>query len=114
LRATKPAIPEQFLPENVGYQVERWQDLWCEWVWTTFRDNPVQSVALGQVFSGTRSHGGMEDLPTIEYSLMLKDGTALKGELPFCYDALTQTWYGFGGLDWHLTQSGRPPSPSNG
>lgn len=43
-----------------------------------------------------------DERPCVTYRLLLQDGTASRGKLPFDYDPAAQTWTGVEGLDWHL------------
>ncbi|KPK83437.1 MAG: hypothetical protein AMJ81_08295 [Phycisphaerae bacterium SM23_33] len=105
-----PDAWKQFI--SVDYTVATDYPSWVKWICETFKPNPIQSVELGEVFA-SRRHSfsvGPVDLPTIRYKLTLKDGTELKGALPFEYDAMRQRWTGQQGIDWHLQyKSGLPP-----
>ena len=81
---------------QLNYTTDHWFDAWIVWVKKTFGADPVQKVELGKVFENK------EHLPTIDYCLTLKSGRQIRGQLPFRYDALSQSWGGVGGLDWHL------------
>jgi hypothetical protein len=82
------------------------------WICTTFKENPIASIELGDVsFS--------ENWPRIYYKLILKNGAVLEGDLRFEYHFYhghegrwhgihghfydgPQTSYKVHGLDWHL------------
>jgi len=85
-----------YMVRQLDYTAARWADEWAEWICKTFRDNPVMSVELGEVFRGENS------LPTVPYKLTLKDGKLLEGNLPFRYEPLSEHWQPRVGLDWHL------------
>jgi len=74
-----------------------------KWVCTHFRDNPIVSVELGEVFTDTGPVAQQWYCPALPYTIVLKDGTTLKGNLPFVYDDREKRWQGVGGLDWHLS-----------
>lgn len=73
-----------------------------QWVCTHFRDNPIVSVELGEVFTDTGPVAQQWYCPAVPYTIVLKDGTTLKGNLPFVYNERAKRWRGVGGLDWHL------------
>ncbi len=85
-----------FLPEGIDYQVHHHFDSWVRWVCKTFKDNPINSVELGEVSKGR------DGLPTVSYKVSLADGRGLKGVLPFRYMPRQQFWMGVEGIDWHL------------
>ena len=70
----------------------------------TFKTNPIAKVELGQVFANAKKINGQKGLPTVPYKLLLQDGTALEGALPFEYnfDNGQGQWFGIQGIDWHL------------
>ncbi len=84
-----------------GYQTFTNYPGWMSWICDNFKKNPIVSVGLGDVRSKRFGEGKMM-LPTISYTLTLKNGDVLQGELPFDYDPLSQSWFGTQGLDWHL------------
>lgn len=84
-----------FLPET-EYQVHHHFPVWVQWVCKTFRENPIQSVELGEVSRNA------EGLPSISYVVTLRDGRQLKGILPFKYMPRGKCWMGIEGIDWHL------------
>jgi hypothetical protein len=85
-----------FLPETMDYEVHHHFDSWVRWVCKTFKDNPINSVELGEVFKGKNG------LPAISYIVSLRDGRELKGVLPFRYMPRQELWMGVQGVDWHL------------
>lgn len=104
---------EQFLGKNVNwrdfpifgyYQTNHWFDHLVKWICTTFKDNPIVKVELGEVFENPEVINKKKDLPTVPYKLTLKDGTVLEGNLPFEYnfDGDKGHWHGLEGIDWHL------------
>jgi protocatechuate 3,4-dioxygenase beta subunit len=86
------------------YQTYTRFDLLIEWMCTTFKDNPIIKVELGQAFLSPEEINGQKNLPTVPYKLTLKDGTKLEGNLPFKFtlEGDTPHWYGTQGIDWHL------------
>jgi hypothetical protein len=85
-----------FLPENMDYEVHHYFDSWVRWVCKTFKDNPINSVELGEVFKNK------DGLPAVSYKVSLRDGRELKGVLPFRYMPRQKFWMGVQGIDWHL------------
>jgi len=85
-----------FLPENMDYEVHHHFDSWVRWICKTFKDNPIESVELGEVFKSK------EGLPAVSYKVSLRDGRELKGVLPFRYMPRQKYWMGIQGIDWHL------------
>jgi hypothetical protein len=85
-----------FLPETMDYEVHHHFDSWVRWVCKTFKDNPINSVKLGEVFKGR------DGLPAVPYKVSLRDGRELKGDLPFRYMPRQEFWMGIQGIDWHL------------
>ncbi|MHC4587214.1 MAG: hypothetical protein ACYS3N_21995, partial [Planctomycetota bacterium] len=85
-----------FLPETMDYEVHHHFDSWVRWVCKTFKDNPINSVELGEVFKGK------DGLPAVSYMVSLRDGRELKGDLPFKYMPRQKFWMGIQGIDWHL------------
>ena len=87
-----------FLSEtpNVDYQVHHHFDSWVRWICKTFRENPIESVELGEVSKGENG------LPAISYIVSLRSGRKLKGILPFRYMPRQELWMGVQGIDWHL------------
>jgi hypothetical protein len=85
-----------FLPETMDYEVHHHFDSWVRWVCKTFKDNPINSVELGEVFKSK------DGLPAVSYKVSLGDGRELKGVLPFRYMPRQQYWMGVQGIDWHL------------
>jgi beta-lactamase regulating signal transducer with metallopeptidase domain/outer membrane lipoprotein-sorting protein len=71
------------------------------WICNTFKDNPIVSVELGEV------NASEKDWPSIEYKLILKDGSTIEGTLRFEYHFFGDNdgrWYGIHGIDWHLQE----------
>ncbi len=83
-----------------------------KWICTHFRDNPIVALELGEVFMETGPVAAHWYCPTVPYTLTLKDGTVLKGNLSFVYDARMKQWQGIHGLDWHLPAPDEPKSPT--
>lgn len=85
-----------------GYTVERDRPGWMNWVCTTFRENPIAEVELGEALLGEYGR------PTVPYRLTLEDGSVLDGGLAFMYvpdtndGCRTGNWSAMEGLDWHL------------
>jgi len=75
---------------------------WVKWVCTTFSRNPIVEVQLGKVLRND------EGLPTVPYTLTLKDGATLSGNLPFrcSVEHGRLVWQATTGLDWHLQPGG--------
>jgi hypothetical protein len=87
---------DHFLPPDLDYQVNHYFDVWVMWVCRTFKDNPIRSLDLGEVFRNGQG------LPTVPYEVTLANGRVLQGNLPFTYVAKQGYWMGTEGLDWHL------------
>jgi hypothetical protein len=87
------------------YQTYTRFDVLIEWMCTTFKDNPIVKVELGQVFLSPEEINGQKNLPTVPYEVTLKDNAMLKGNLPFEYtlDGDEPHWHGLHGIDWHLS-----------
>lgn len=85
-----------FLPDTVDYMVHHHFDSWVKWVCSTFKDDPIKSVELGEVFKNDQG------LPAIPYNVTLRDGRQLKGVLPFKYLPRQDCWMGIEGIDWHI------------
>jgi hypothetical protein len=90
----------RFPAKDAPYEPARDARGWVRWVCEKFKTNPIVEVQLGKVSADL--HGR----PTIHYTLRLKDGEVLQGDLPFLSDAKKKRWRGQEGLDWHLR---RPP-----
>jgi len=75
--------------------------LWC---CTHFKDNPIVTAQLGDVFLSDALVFDKTGRPTVPYKLTLKDGSTLAGNLPFEHetDKGQGKWIGLGGIDWHL------------
>ena len=84
-----------FPSPDAGYRVHSDYPGWMEWVCRRFRDHPITLVELGTV--SIRADG----CPQLPYTLTLRDGSTLKGSLPFEWNVRAQRWIGFEGLDWH-------------
>jgi len=72
------------------------------WVCKTFKDNPIQSVELGDVFLSDKEVLKNTKAPAIPYKLVLRDGGILEGDLYFVYWDGTENWQAAEGVDWHL------------
>jgi hypothetical protein len=112
----KTADYEYYLREGVHwsefsivgyYQTHHWYDVLVKWICTTFKDNPIVNVELGQVFLNPEEVNSEKNLPTVPYKITLKDGAKLEGNLPFkfTFDGDTPRWYGIHGIDWHLSSA---------
>ena len=68
------------------------------WICKTFNNNPIVSIELGEV------NASENDWPAINYTLILKDGSTIEGNLRFEYHFSDNNgrWYGIHGIDWHL------------
>jgi len=88
------------------YQTHHWFDVLVKWICTTFKDNPIVQVELGEVFKNPEMLNQNTGLPTVPYKLTLKDGTVLGGNLPFEYnfDGGKGHWHGIHGIDWHIKE----------
>jgi protocatechuate 3,4-dioxygenase beta subunit len=88
------------------YQTHHWFDVLVEWICTTFKDNPIVQVELGEVFKNPEVINQKTGLPIVPYKLTLKDGTVLEGNLPFEYnfDGGKGHWHGIQGIDWHIKE----------
>jgi protocatechuate 3,4-dioxygenase beta subunit len=88
------------------YQTHHWFDVLVKWICTTFKDNPIIQVELGEVFKSPEAINQKIELPTIPYKLTLKDGTVLQGNLPFEYnfDGGKGHWHGIHRIDWHIKE----------
>ena len=88
------------------YQTHHWFDVLVKWICTTFKDNPIVKVELGEVYKNPKVFNEKNELPTIPYKLTLKDGTVLEGNLPFEYnfDGGKGHWHGIQGIDWHIKE----------
>jgi len=88
------------------YQTHHWFDVLVEWICTTFKDNPIVQVEIGEVFKNPERLNQKTGLPTVPYKLTLKDGTILEGNLPFEYnfDGGKGHWHGIHGIDWHIKE----------
>jgi hypothetical protein len=85
-----------FLPEDMDYQVHHGFDSWVKWICKNFKDDPIETVEIGEVY---KSNNG---LPAVSYVVRLRDGRELKGDLPFRYMPKYGYWMGIQGIDWHL------------
>ena len=88
------------------YQTHHWFDVLVKWICTTFKDNPIVQVEVGEVFKNPEVINQKTELPTVPYKLTLKDGTVLEGHLPFEYnfDGGKGHWHGIQGIDWHIKE----------
>ena len=85
-----------FLPEGMDYQVHHHFDSWVKWICENFKDNPIETVEIGEVYKNDNG------LPAVPYVIRLRDGRELKGNLPFRYLPKYGYWMGIQGIDWHL------------
>jgi hypothetical protein len=106
---------DHFLTDNANwhdfptagfYMANRWHDLLVKWMCKTFKDNPIVSIELGEVFAGDKVIKGSKGWPTVAYKLTLKDGSVLEGDLAFefNFDGDVPHWHGMEGIDWHLQE----------
>lgn len=104
---------KKLLPADYYYLTRTDFPSWVRWICETFKDNPVVSVELGEVFISDKEIVGLDrkTWPTVPYKLMLKDGGTIEGNLLFRYRperkrSMFRTteayWQGMLGLDWHL------------
>jgi hypothetical protein len=70
-----------------------------KWVSDNLGRNPITKVTLGEVSFNA------DGKPSIPYELTRKDGSLLKGDLPFYYDVTSKSWCGMEGIDWHLQKT---------
>lgn len=88
---------------TVGRYIARMRhDRLAEWICRIFRENPIESVRLGDVF---KTDSG---LPAVAYELTLRDAKKLEGTMPFEYSGLEDRWWAIEGIDWHLRESAGP------
>jgi hypothetical protein len=85
-----------FPSADVAYEPDAARVGWVRWVCKKFQANSITEVRLGKVFAGPTS------LPTVHFTLQLKDGEVIEGDLPFNWDSQKRQWVGWKGLDWHL------------
>jgi hypothetical protein len=85
-------------PIIVDYMVNHDYPAFEKWVADNLGPNPIMNVNLGDVTFGA------DGKPSIPYELTRKDGSLLKGTLPFYYDMGSKSWCGMEGIDWHLKQ----------
>lgn len=102
----KPGVHWTEFPIVGYYQTDHWFDVLVPWICNTFKQDPIVSMELGQVFLNPQEVNGKKNLPAVPYVLTLKDGRNLKGNLPFEYtfDGDEPHWHGLHGIDWHLTE----------
>ena len=101
LTSTTPDVWQQFPTGDAGYMCSTGYPDWVTWVCTTFSRNPIVQVELGEVFAGEYGR------PTMPYTLTLRDGATLSGDLPFEYyptgpRMTSGHWEPLKGLDWHV------------
>lgn len=72
------------------------------WVCRTFKDNPIKSVQLGELFISDKEVLENIKAPAVPYKLVLQDGGVLEGDLYFVYWDRTEKWQAAEGIDWHL------------
>ncbi|MHC4737364.1 MAG: M56 family metallopeptidase [Planctomycetota bacterium] len=98
---------------DLDYMVKTDWPSFAVWVCRTFKDNPIVSVELGEVFISDKEISGLDrkNWPTVPYKLVLKEGGTIEGNLLFRYKperkrSLFRTieayWQAMLGLDWHL------------
>jgi hypothetical protein len=92
---------DQF-PTVGRYTAHKWHDRLVEWICRTFKENPIESIRIGEVL---QTEAG---LPGVAYELTLQDGKKLEGTLPFKYSAPEDRWWAIEGIDWHLRESAGP------
>jgi hypothetical protein len=84
-------------PPVIGdYMVNHDYPAFEKWVADNLGPNPIAKVKLGDVSFGA------DGTPSVTYELTRKDGSLLKGTLPFYYDMTARSWSGMEGIDWHL------------
>jgi hypothetical protein len=93
---TRTADGKQFPAKDARYNPDHGRIAWVRWVCTKFKTNPIADVQLGKVFANPSGRA------TVHFTLRLKDGETLQGDLPFVWDAEKKRWDGENGLDWHL------------
>jgi beta-lactamase regulating signal transducer with metallopeptidase domain len=87
---------------DFDYMVNRDWGSFRLWLCKTFKDNPIQSVELGEIFLSDRKIANDMNSPAIPYKLTLKDGGILQGDLYFVYWDKDNQWQAAEGIDWHL------------
>lgn len=111
---------------GLGYMVQTDWPSFALWICRTFKDNPIESVMLGEVFISDKEITDDTKAPAIPYKLILKDGSVLAGDLYFHFQVRNWTWQAaIGidkrgkwqaaiGIDWHLQEAPlqRPLPPS--
>jgi hypothetical protein len=97
----KPGDWQSFPAPDVDYTVHTDYPAWMQWVCRHFLTNPIVKVDLGEVLLDSNR------LPALNYKLTLKSGSALADTLPFRWNARTERWGGWEGLDWHLRPAGQ-------
>jgi len=106
---------KRLLPSDKYYMTYTDFPSWVRWICNTFKDNPIVSVELGEVFVSDREIPGWDrkEWPAVPYRLVLKDGGTIKGALLFRYmpkgkgslfRPAEAYWMGMLGLDWHLQE----------
>lgn len=85
-----------FPAKNTAYAVDRDHPGWVQWICRNFKENPITDIQLGDVTTGDTG------LPTVHFTLRLKNKEVLEGDLPFQWDDKKKQWIGLKGLDWHL------------
>ncbi|MHC4477353.1 MAG: hypothetical protein ACYTEL_17030 [Planctomycetota bacterium] len=84
------------------YKARQWHGRLVEWICRTFKENPIESIRIGEVLE---TEAG---LPGFPYELTLRDAKKLEGTLPFEYSGLEDRWWAIEGIDWHLRESAGP------
>ena len=104
---------KRLLPADKYYMTYTDFPGWVRWICQTFKDNPIVSVELGEVFESDKEISGLyrKSWPAVPYKLVLKDGGTIEGNLLFRYlperkrsmlRTIEAYWQGMIGLDWHL------------
>jgi hypothetical protein len=95
------------------YMARSGHDQLVQWICRTFKDNPIVSIEIGEVFLGDEEIRGRRGWPTVRYKLTLRDGAVLQGQLAFEYnfDEGEGHWHGMQGIDWHLGAKEGQPAP---
>jgi len=87
---------------GLDYMVNTDWPSFAVWVCKTFKDNPIESVELGDVFISDKKVHENTKAPAVPYKLVLQDGGVLEGDLYFVYWDKSGKWQAAEGIDWHL------------
>jgi beta-lactamase regulating signal transducer with metallopeptidase domain len=87
---------------GLDYMVHTDWPSFAVWVCSTFKDNPIESVELGDVFISDKEVLKGIKAPAVPYRLVLQDEGILEGDLYFVYWDKSGNWQAAEGLDWHL------------